>query len=143
MGVPTQPNSRLTELLDSVRTEFDSERSKVAEYEQNSKFAQMFYPVCSMLRYAPFRGFVSTIPLSTRGFPIIQARQLISERATIVQPNNMVFEKPDMLTSDVQSLVASQMQEMELVRQKVYALEQAQLNMKERYTAPFLSRRWS
>lgn len=52
----------------------------------------------------------------------------------------MVFEKPDVLMSDVQSLVASQMQEMELVRQKVYALEQAQLNMKERYTTLSLSR---
>lgn len=60
----------------------------------------------------------------------------LSQRVTIVQPNIMVFEKPDMLMSDVQSLVASQMQEMELVRQKVYALEQAQLNMKERYTTP-------
>ncbi len=63
MGVPTQPNSRLTELLDQVRTEFDTERSKVAEYEQNRKFAQLFYPVCSGLRYAPFRRFVFSVSL--------------------------------------------------------------------------------
>lgn len=68
MGVPTQPNSRLTDLLDQVRTEFDTERSKVAEYEQNCKFARMFHPVCSKLRYAPFRGFVSSIPLVREAF---------------------------------------------------------------------------
>ncbi|KAL8823012.1 MAG: hypothetical protein Q9191_006265 [Dirinaria sp. TL-2023a] len=62
--VPTQANTRLTELLDQVRTEFDGERNKAAEYEQN---------------------------------------------------------------------LAAQMQEMEMVRQKVYTLEQNQVLMKQRY----------
>ena len=48
----------------------------------------------------------------------------------------MSHKKQDLLTSELPSLVAAQMQEMELVRQKVYALEQNQLNMKERYTTP-------
>lgn len=47
MGVPAQPSSRLTELLDQVRTEFDGERNKIVEYEQNRKFAWMFLPVCT------------------------------------------------------------------------------------------------
>lgn len=38
MGVP-QPNSRLSELLDQVRSEFESQQSRAGEYEQNSKFA--------------------------------------------------------------------------------------------------------
>ena len=38
-----------------------------------------------------------------------------------------------MLTGHLESVVAQQMQEMEMVRQKVFSLEQAQLNMKQRY----------
>lgn len=49
---------------------------------------------------------------------------------------NMAFHNHDLLMKDVQSVVTAQMQEMELVRQKVYALEQNQLNMKERYVIP-------
>lgn len=37
------------------------------------------------------------------------------------------------LTGSLESVVAAQMQEMEMVRQKVFSLEQAQLNMKQRY----------
>ena len=37
------------------------------------------------------------------------------------------------LTGHLESIVAQQMQEMEMVRQKVFSLEQAQLNMKQRY----------
>lgn len=37
------------------------------------------------------------------------------------------------LTGHLKSIVAQQMQEMEMVRQKVFSLEQAQLNMKQRY----------
>ena len=37
------------------------------------------------------------------------------------------------LTDSLESVVAAQMQEMEMVRQKVFSLEQAQLNMKQRY----------
>lgn len=36
--VPT-PNNRLTELLDQVRAEFESQQSRNGEYEQNSTFA--------------------------------------------------------------------------------------------------------
>ena len=36
------------------------------------------------------------------------------------------------LTGHFESIVAQQMQEMEMVRQKVFNLEQAQLNMKQR-----------
>jgi len=37
--VPTAPSSRLTELLDQVRQEFDAERARAsADFEQQSKF---------------------------------------------------------------------------------------------------------
>ena len=41
-------------------------------------------------------------------------------------------EQRSLLISDVPSLVAAQMQEMEMVRQKVYTLEQNQVVMKQR-----------
>ena len=133
MGVPTQPNTRLTELLDQVRTEFDGERSKTAEYEQNRKFAQTLYSVCFRLHYALFRGFVPYYAPQYEKLPRhLQLNISNFIRVAILQPENMVFEKHGWLTTDVHSLVAAQMQEMELVRQKVYALEQNQLNMKER-----------
>lgn len=42
-------------------------------------------------------------------------------------------EEQRLLMTDIHSIVAAQMQEMELVRQKVYALEQNQVLMKQRY----------
>ena len=46
----------------------------------------------------------------------------------------MKHEQVEMtLTDSLESVVAAQMQEMEMVRQKVFSLEQAQLNMKQRY----------
>ncbi|MCJ1468453.1 general transcription repressor [Pseudocyphellaria aurata] len=63
-GMVPAPNNRLTELLDQVRAEFESQQSRNGEYEQN---------------------------------------------------------------------MATQLQEMEMVRQKVYSLEQTQLAIKQRY----------
>lgn len=40
-GIPPAPSSRLTELLDQVRQEFDNQQSRTGEYEQNSKFATL------------------------------------------------------------------------------------------------------
>lgn len=39
--VPAQ-NNRLTELLDQVRAEFESQQSRTGEYEQNSMWAISF-----------------------------------------------------------------------------------------------------
>lgn len=52
-GIPPAPSSRLTELLDQVRQEFDSQQSRAGEYEQNSKFAtsrdpRLLYPPCKV-----------------------------------------------------------------------------------------------
>ena len=44
----------------------------------------------------------------------------------------------EMLINSLNTIVAAQMQEMEMVRQKVFSLEQAQLNMKQRYNKAFL-----
>ena len=38
--------------------------------------------------------------------------------------------------ADIDHLVTAQMQEMEMVRQKVYSLEQTQLAIKQRYDEP-------
>lgn len=38
-GMVPAPNNRLTELLDQVRAEFESQQSRNGEYEQNSTFA--------------------------------------------------------------------------------------------------------
>ena len=41
-GMVAAPNNRLTELLDSVRAEFDNQQSRAGEYEAQSKFAVQF-----------------------------------------------------------------------------------------------------
>ena len=38
-GMVSAPNSRLTELLDQVRQEFDNQQNRTGDYEQQSKFA--------------------------------------------------------------------------------------------------------
>ena len=44
-GMVPAPNNRLTELLDQVRAEFESQQSRNGEYEQNSTFAKSRYNV--------------------------------------------------------------------------------------------------
>lgn len=39
------PNSRLTELLDQVRAEFDNQQNRTGDYEQQSRFAE--FRLCS------------------------------------------------------------------------------------------------
>ena len=39
-GMVSAPNSRLTELLDQVRAEFDNQQNRTGDYEQQSKFAE-------------------------------------------------------------------------------------------------------
>lgn len=39
-GMVPAANSRLNELLDQVRQEFDSQQNRTGEYESNSKFAK-------------------------------------------------------------------------------------------------------
>jgi len=38
-GMVSAPNSRLTELLDQVRQEFDNQQNRTSDYEQQSRFA--------------------------------------------------------------------------------------------------------
>lgn len=135
--VPTQANNRLTELLDQVRTEFDGERNKAAEYEQNCKFAWSSQPVCFTLQYALLRVlyFLCHHARSPElhnhlARPTLVAVKFLQALLAKVAMGN---EKRNLLISDVHSLVAAQMQEMEMVRQKVYTLEQNQVLMKQRY----------
>ena len=44
------PTSRLTELLDQIRAEFDGQQNKSEDYERNSKFAGTCDYICSGFR---------------------------------------------------------------------------------------------
>ncbi len=44
----------------------------------------------------------------------------------------MMEKEPEKSLMDIDSLVAAQVQEMEVVRQKVYSLEQMQITIKQR-----------
>ena len=55
-GMVPAPNSRLAELLDQVRAEFDSQQNRTGEYEQQSEFARF---TCNCLScHACIRAFV-------------------------------------------------------------------------------------
>ncbi len=43
-GMVSAPNSRLTELLDQVRAEFDNQQNRTGDYEQQSEFAELRLP---------------------------------------------------------------------------------------------------
>ena len=42
--VPAAPNTRLTELLDQVRAEFDAQSGRAGEYENQREFAWILSP---------------------------------------------------------------------------------------------------
>ena len=46
-GMVPAPSSRLTELLDQVRAEFDNQQNRTVEYDQQSKFVSVAQ-VCRM-----------------------------------------------------------------------------------------------
>ncbi len=107
--VPTAPNNRLNELLDQVRQEFENQQTRTGEYEQNSTFRiQSLFP-----------SEISHQPLAKNLYESMSLKTLLSSGYL---KSLMNFEY----------LVANQLQEMEMVRQKVYNLEQTQIAMKQR-----------
>ena len=54
-GMVPAPNSRLAELLDQVRAEFDSQQNRTGEYEQQSEFIR-FLCACLLSCHACSRA---------------------------------------------------------------------------------------
>lgn len=127
------PNGRLTELLDQIRAEFEGQQNKSEDYERNSKFAST--PSLFAQRFCSMHPSVSLLLLCILEqqirFPLYHIE--CPRCAAVNRVDRMNFEDiRNTLTGHFESIVAQQMQEMEMVRQKVFNLEQAQLNMKQR-----------
>jgi len=126
-------NNRLSELFEQIRREFDIHaQDRAGEHDQNSKFA------CLPIAY---RKLVKcTLPLlccwkknQTLSSPRIRPGHL--PRTITREAGKKTTESALMAgrLTKVELAVASQMQEMELVRQKVYELERNQIQIKQRY----------
>ena len=111
------------------------------DYERNSEYSQTdCHLICLNFRYMHLSvalllcGVRRTQDLSS--YNIAGRRFRPQRRRKNVKMNHEQVRKS--LTGSLESIVAAQMQEMEMVRQKVFSLEQAQLNMKQRYDSAFL-----
>lgn len=62
-GMVPAPNSRLAELLDQVRAEFDSQQNRTGEYEQQSEFA---HSLRAYFALACRRAMLVAVPLLSR-----------------------------------------------------------------------------
>ena len=51
-GMVSAPNSRLTELLDQVRQEFDNQQNRTGDYEQQSRFADTRLLLATSMHFA-------------------------------------------------------------------------------------------
>lgn len=115
--VPTAPNNRLSELLDQVRQEFENQQTRTGEYEQNCMFQIQLSGCFHMLVYVFKSKHVKNPFFIGLGF--------------VLSWTSLALKMGQPLT-DVYYLVANQLQEMEMVRQKVYNLEQTQITIKQR-----------
>lgn len=101
------PNSRLNELLDQLRQEFENQSRSTGEFEHQRKCTFLFF-LLSYSRILPDLG------------------KDWKDHASI-----KILLRQVPLTHRI--AVTGQLQEMEMIRQKVYQLEQAQLKMKQEY----------
>ena len=51
-GMVSAPNSRLTELLDQVRAEFDNQQNRTGDYEQQSEFTGFGLPSAAGMHFS-------------------------------------------------------------------------------------------
>ena len=51
-GMVSAPNSRLTELLDQVRQEFDNQQNRTGDYEQQSRFVGFRLSLATRLHFS-------------------------------------------------------------------------------------------
>ncbi len=120
-GMAPAPNNRLTELLDQIRAEFENQQTRGGEVEQQSKYTlRMLQSQARSFFYSFYnqQHFGKAVP----GSPVETSRSHGKEC--------------DLELIDTQNTVNAQLQEMEMVRQKVYTLEQNQIQIKQRYLKP-------
>lgn len=81
-GMVPAPNSRLAELLDQVRAEFDSQQNRTGEYEQQSEFVR-FLCACLSSCHACSRIFVepALVLIDNRQLPNSHAKGCLSCRS--------------------------------------------------------------
>ncbi len=133
---PTNNNNRLSELFDQIRREFDVHaQDRAGEHDQNSTFAQFpFFPIlCSKACPLPLLGPRDedhTIQIFSN--PSVIYATIISITTSKLGNGTETQSYHRKLTT-AENAVAAQMQEMELVRQKVYELERNQIQIKQRF----------
>ncbi|MCJ1472828.1 general transcription repressor [Lambiella insularis] len=115
-GMVAAPSSRLTELLDQVRVEFDNQQNRTAEYDQQSSLANTITTIPRVL--CP-----ESIPVAEAAYDMLPCPDIANSGTPSDQIEN----------SKWRPILSAQMQEMEMVRQKVYSLEQTQIAIKQRY----------
>ncbi len=135
---PSSSNNRLSELFDQIRREFDTHsQERAGEHDQNSEFVCFYlvlyrkFGTCTspLLRH---RQTQTLRPLLSLCLWQDVARERRTRELASMGTKKEVMRLRQLLT-EFQNTVAAQMQEMELVRQKVYELERQQLNIKARY----------
>jgi general transcriptional corepressor TUP1 len=97
---PAPGNTRLNELLDGIRAEFETQARASGEYEHSSEFSWSW-------------GHIN-IPAFGMPFALVAILDISDVR------------------SNTTSIVAQQMQEMQMVREKVYQMEQTHLALKQK-----------
>lgn len=162
--VPAAPgNPRVQELLDQVRQEFEAEMGRTGDMERQSKFALTLrtcranipthemilehWEVCRIHSSRPFYIWKRT-SCRARLFKLDGIIHTGGEEHIILMSSTHVTIRCRLslnyqeisLTCVRNRSVASQIQEMDLVRNKVYQLEQAQMQIKQKYA--YLSSLW-
>lgn len=156
--VPAAPgNPRVQELLDQVRQEFEAEMGRTGDMERQSKFA-LALRTCWASMPTPdmaFEHWEDYKVHSSRPFCIGKCMSCQSKSINldgmihtsgavyitlksstwiaICCPLSSQFRRELSLTCAPNRTVANQIQEMDLVRNKVYQLEQAQMQIKQKY----------
>ena len=139
-GIPPggpAPNSRLAELLEQVRAEFEAQGSRANEYEH-----QCEYTTSSFVQgeaSVPIRGCAPTAvfpfacaPSKCQVLSLSTVCRMTSIDPSLTQEQTHVSVRKEIADMDMYDVVASQLQEMELVRGKVFQLEQTHMSMKQK-----------
>ncbi len=139
-GQPTASNSnnRLSDLFDQIRREFDVHaQDRAGEHDQSSKFLRFSESPNSTI----FQCFITT--KVAKDSPKLLLFPNVSS-----SPAQMIMKKQESTKGQTlsksrltraENIVAAQMQEMEMVRQKVYELERNQMQIKQRYAVALVA----
>ena len=120
-----QPSSRLDEYITGIRQEFENATNTAGENDQRSESAYFRLGMAGEMSNAPYRAAVSARSTPVQMFPgPYKACKFPNSRKT-------QFMVPP-LTDIKIFLVQVQIQEMEMVRQKVFELERNQQVLKQR-----------